>query len=194
MLHASSSAAVNMFGQARGLSIKKASATNLFRLICIVCLLLPGATLFAQEFTGRVTDSSGAAIAKAKISVTNQDTKVVVRTVTTHSGDYTVPYLRPGLYSVSAEAQGFSQEVHTEITLQVGQTATINFALVVGSVTETVTVRTDEALLAGSGDVGEVVESTRVSELPLNGSNPMALLGLSAGATLGAAPHDAAFR
>jgi hypothetical protein len=180
---------VNTFGEAWYISPKHDAITNLFRLICIAFLLLSGATLFAQEFTGRVTDSSGAAIAKAKISVTNQDTKVVVRTVTTHSGDYTVPYLRPGLYSVSAEAQGFSQEVHTEITLQVGQTATINFALVVGSITETVTVRTDEALLAGSGDVGEVVESTRVSELPLNGSNPMALLGLSAGATLGAAPH-----
>jgi hypothetical protein len=155
----------------------------------VIFFLLSGTTLFAQEFTGRVTDSSGATIPKAKISVTNQDTKAVVTTVATGSGDFTVPYLHPGLYTITAEAQGFRQETRTQITLQVGQTATINFALQVGSVTETVTVKTDESLLAGSGDVGEVVENTRVSELPLDGGNPMALLALSAGATLTAAPH-----
>ncbi|AEU35236.1 TonB-dependent receptor [Granulicella mallensis] len=180
-------AAINTFSVASA-ATKYASVRNILRLLCLAVLFLSASTVFSQEFTGRVTDPSGAAVSKAKVTVTNQDTGVAVTTATTGSGDYTVPYLRPGLYSLSAEAQGFSQEARTQITLQVGQTAVINFTLKVGSISETVTVQSDEALLAGSGDVGEVVENTRVTELPLNAGNAMTLATLSAGTSLYADP------
>jgi len=145
-------------------------------------LLLPVFS-HAQVFTGRVTDSTGAALPKANVTVLNEKTNVALPTKTTSAGVYTVPYLTPGLYTVTAEAAGFSRVAKTEITLAVGQTATIDFALAVGSVTETITVKDDQALLNfNSGDVGEVVENTRVTELPLNGGDPSTLAQLSAGA------------
>ena len=185
--HASSSATVNTF-YAVGAFQGPAMGSNPLRILFLAFLLLFSSALFGQEFTGHVVDPSGAAVAKAKITVTNQDTKVIITTVTTRSGDYTVPYLHPGLYTVAAEALGFKQETRTEITLQVGQTAVISFALQVGATTETVTVTSDESLLAGSGDVGEVVENTRVTELPLNGGNVMDFTQLTAGANLQVSP------
>jgi hypothetical protein len=63
--------------------------------VCLAILLLP-AVLRAQQFTGRVTDSTGAAVAKAKVTVLNLATNVASSTTTTGAGDYTVPYLKPG--------------------------------------------------------------------------------------------------
>jgi len=148
-------------------------------LACVVFLF--STTLLGQEFTGHVTDSSKAAVPKAAILVHNQLTNADIATVTTSSGDYTVPYLKPGLYTVSADAPGFDKSSKTDITLQVGKTSTINFVLKVGTVSESVTVSAESALDEGKADVGEVVENTRVTELPLNGRDPSTLAQLSAG-------------
>ena len=144
--------------------------------------------LKAQEFTGHVADKTGAAIPNARISVLNQETGVVLETKSTGAGDYTVPYLHPGKYTLTAVSPGFEQDRHTQITLEQGQTAVINFNMAVGATTETVTVKEDESLLAGSGDVGEVVENTRITELPLNGGNVMDFTQLTAGANLQVSP------
>lgn len=141
--------------------------------------------LYAQNatFTGRVTDASGATIAKAQIIVLNQDTGVNTPTTSTGSGVYTVPYLAPGHYSVSAQAPGFKKENKIDITLEVAQTAVIDFTLHAGGDTETLTVDADAALVDfGKADMGEVTENTRVTELPLNGRDPGMLSILSAGA------------
>ncbi|HCT61720.1 MULTISPECIES: TonB-dependent receptor [Acidobacterium] len=141
------------------------------------------AAAFGQEFTGLVTDQSGAVIPHAKITVHNQDTGVDLQTITTAAGNYTVPYLTPGHYSVSAEAQGFKIENKIDINLQVGKTAVINFSLAVGATQQTVTVNADQALLdKGRADQGEVVGQERVTQLPLNGGDPGMLSTLMAGA------------
>jgi Carboxypeptidase regulatory-like domain len=147
--------------------------------VCLVLLLLP-AVLHAQQFTGRVTDSTGAAVPKATITVLNLATNVSSVTTTTGDGDYTVPYLRPGQYSVSVSASGFEVETKTNITLQVSQTVSIDFNLKVGSLTETVSV-SDAQLDRGQSSIGEVVENDRVNELPLNGGDMGQLAQLSAG-------------
>lgn len=141
--------------------------------------------LWAQNssFTGRVTDSSGAVLPKAIITIHNQQTGVNITTYTTGSGDYTVPYLTPGIYSVEVVAPGFTKQSKINIELEVSKTATINFALKVGKANESVIVNADEALLDfGKADQGEVVENTRVTELPLNGGDPGMLAILNAGA------------
>lgn len=135
----------------------------------------------AQEFTGRVTDSSGAILPKARVTITNLNTNVSITTVTTASGDYTVPYLKPGRYSVSISSPGFEMETKTDITLQVSQTVTVNFVMKVGAVAETVQVN-EAQLDRGKADVGEVVENERVNELPLNGGDVGQLAQLSTGA------------
>ncbi len=147
---------------------------------CLFCLAFLAGTAQAQQFTGRVTDSSGAILPKARVTITNLDTNVSVSTVTTASGDYTVPYLKPGRYSVRITSTGFEPQTKTGITLQVSQTVTIDFVMTVGSISETVQV--DGAQLDRSrADIGEVVENDRVNELPLNGGDMGQLAQLSAG-------------
>jgi hypothetical protein len=134
----------------------------------------------AQQFTGRVTDSSGAIVPKAQVTIRNLDTNVTETTVTTGTGDYTVPYLKPGHYSVTILASGFEPQTKTDLILQVSQTVTVNFALKVGAVAETIQVN-EAQLDQGKADVGEVVENERVNELPLNGGDVSQLAQLSAG-------------
>lgn len=153
--------------------------------LAIFLLGLISSAALAQNstFTGHVTDPSGAAVAKSTVRIHNEETGVNTTTTTGSSGTYTVPYLKPGTYSVTVEAQGFKREKKTAIVLQVSQTAVIDFALEVGGITETVTVKADGALLDyGKADHGEVVENTRVTELPLNGRDPGMLSILNAGA------------
>ncbi len=152
--------------------------------MCAVLVVFFSAALLGQEFTGHVTDPSGAAIAGATITVHNQPTNVDVTTKTTATGDYTVPYLKPGLYSVSAVMTGFQKQVQTDITLDVDRTLTINFKLPLGSISETVTVKASQSFLdTAKADVGETIENERVTELPLNGRDPLMLANLSPGAT-----------
>ena len=134
--------------------------------------------LFGQSatFTGRVTDSSGAVVPKAQITAHNEETGVETSTVTTRSGDYTIPYLIPGHYSIAVEASGFKKENRTNVQLQTSQVGTVNFILQVGAITQSVNVNGDEALLDRSkADRGEIVENERVTELPLNGRTPVML-------------------
>ena len=153
--------------------------TAFTRVFLLLVISMP-ISMIGQTLTGRVAESSGAVLAKAHVVVHNQDTNVEVVTVTTGTGDYTVPYLKPGIYSVTASAPGFDVESKTDITLQVSQTVTINFSMKVGAVTETVDV-SGAQLDRGKSDVGEVVENERVNELPLNGGDLGQLAQLSAG-------------
>src|ERR1700757_2851534 len=142
-----------------------------------------------QEFTGRVSDPSGAAVPKARITVHNLLTNDVISTQTNETGVYTVPYLNPGQYSVRASAVGFDTLVKNNITLEVGKTGVVDFVLKIGSVATTVTVEANVALDMGKADRGEVVENTRVTELPLNGRDPEMLTILNAGVTWTGSPQ-----
>src|ERR1039457_5550102 len=83
-------------------------------------------SLEAQEFTGRVSDSTGAVLNKATVTAHHLETNLDFTTVTTTSGSYTIPYLKPGNRSVSVKDAGFETSVHTGIVLEVGQTSTVN--------------------------------------------------------------------
>ena len=158
---------------------------NVKLILVLLSIFLPASFLAAQqvqEFTGRVTDPSGAVLAKAMVIAHNVDSGVDTSTTTTSTGNYTIPYLIPGHYSISATAPGFETGVRTGLTLQVDQAATVNFALKVGSTTETVTVNADSLLDTAKADNGVVVENARVTELPLNGRNVGMLAVLAPGA------------
>ena len=147
------------------------------------CLLFLAAvcSLSAQEFTGRVTDSTGAVVPKVVVTAHNVDTGVDIKTTTNGSGSYTIPYLHYGNYAVTAKKDGFKEAVRTGINLHVYETSMVNFTLQVGKVTETITVNADTLLDAGKADVGEVVENDRVVQLPLNGRDSQMLADLVAG-------------
>jgi Carboxypeptidase regulatory-like domain len=118
---------------------------------------------------GAVTDSSGAAIAGAKITVTNSAMGTQSATVTTSAGEYTVPQLAAGVYSVTVFAPGFDSLVRNGITVSVGETALVNLTLGVGQATSTITVTADAPLLQTDSAQNNVEVTTRdLNELPIN--------------------------
>ena len=156
--------------------------------ILSLCLLgalsLPLLAQTLGEITGRVTDSSGAAVADAAIAVTNINTNAGRQTVSTASGDYTFPSLPPGVYNVKVEKTGFKTGEAKEVQVQVQQSVRLDFALTVGQISESVTVEANAIQLqAENATVGTVIDNKRIIELPLNGRNYLQLVALTPNAT-----------
>jgi len=115
-------------------------------------------------------DSSGAVVPKASITVTNKATGVAITTPVNDSGEYQVLALIPGSYTVKASADGFGSVLRDDIELHVQDRLSIEFVLKVGSVTQEVVVTGGEPLLqTQTADVGNVVDTQLVNDLPLNG-------------------------
>ena len=159
------------------------------RILSIGLLMLSAAgLLFGQAgatgtILGTVTDNSGAVVTNANVDVTNMATGVSKRTQTSSAGDYTVPYLQPGIYSVTVQAPGFEKSVVQNITLVVAQEARANVTLKPGGIAETLTVEANAvALETDSSTVSQTVTQEQVNELPLNGRNFLSLLFVGAGA------------
>jgi len=156
-------------------------------LLCVLVVVASG-FVFAQgsgnaTILGTVTDNSGAVVANAKVDVTNGATGTVSHTETTSSGDYTVPSLIPGVYSVTIEAPGFQKSVTAGITLTVDQKARINASLKPGAVSTTVEVNAQAVTLdTDTSALSQEMSQQQVEALPLNGRNFMQLLLVGAGA------------
>jgi len=136
--------------------------------------------------TGTITDPSGAAIPKAKVTATESETSFS-RTITSDdTGHYTVPSLRPTDYTLTVEAIGFERYVQTKIGLVADQTATIDVQLRIGSTAEALSVSatasTAPLIDAATPTLTDVVGTMRISELPLNGRAVAQLINLVAGA------------
>jgi len=158
---------------------------NMKRILMILCLIAGGPlAMLAQNsrFTGHVTDTSGAAVVGAQIQVLNQDSGETASTVTTTSGDYSVPYLKPGVYTLSAEKQGFRMAKESSVAIHVNEVSTVNFSLQVGVVSDTIEVVAEAARIEfAKADRGEVMEADRIEKMPLNSRNPLMLFSLSPG-------------
>lgn len=146
-------------------------------LVALVALAVPS---FAQEFratlTGRVVDSTGAVVVKAKVTVTNTDTGVKVMTTTTATGEYTVPFLLPGKYSVAVSAPTFANYVHDGITVQASERIAEDVQLTVGSSTEEVRVTANSSLIeTQTATAGQVLTQEEIENLPANGRSPIGL-------------------
>jgi predicted porin len=146
-------------------------------------ILVGPADAFTQQeaatVVGEVRDPSGAVVPNATVTVTNIDTNISVVTVTNDRGSYTVPNLRPGGYSVSAEAPGFSKIVRSGLTLQVAQVARVDVTLEARQLTEAVEVVGGSPLLETlTSSRGSVIDQRKIVDLPLNGRdyNQLALL------------------
>lgn len=155
-----------------------------FALSLVLCLGL-GIRAYAQttqQFTGHVFDTAGAVIPQAEVVVHNLSSNVDTTTVTTALGAYTVPYLQPGIYTITVTKQGFEAEKKTDITLNIDQTSTIDFKLKVGTTREVVTVVADaEQIELSKADRGEIIEADRINEMPIDGRNVYELYDLSPG-------------
>ena len=136
----------------------------------------------AAQITGRVIDPAGAAVSNADVTVTNTDTNVARSTKTSDNGYYTVPLLPPGPYKVAVAVAGFRSMTQSNLTLEVDQTARVDFSLVLGEITQSVDVRETAPLLdTENAALGQVVESAQITELPTNGRNTLAFVELTPG-------------
>ncbi|MEZ5354447.1 MAG: carboxypeptidase regulatory-like domain-containing protein [Bryobacteraceae bacterium] len=118
--------------------------------------------------TGTVTDSTGASVPQCRIAATNNATGVAFATESTGTGDYTIPNLPTGTYTVRVEQQGFKAAVRSDVIVSAGSSVTINAQLEVGAVTESVQVAaTLELLQASTAKVSTAVSNKMVDELPL---------------------------
>jgi len=154
-------------------------------LLCLIASLAPlGAQTTSGAVVGTVTDPSGAVIGGASITVTNVDTSISVKATTDASGEYVVTPLSVGHYSVTVEATGFKRSIRTDITLNVQDRLRVDAKLEVGAVTDTVEVAAAAPMLeTDTSYLGEVVDSQRIVDLPLNGRFFTRLAVLTAGTT-----------
>ncbi len=134
------------------------------------------------RIAGVVKDPSGAVIAGAEVSVTRQATGEERKVATDETGNYSVPLLPPGAYQVSIAARGFRRAFFPQVVVNLTETTAIDAVLAVGEVTESVTVTAAGPLVQTDGpQLGRVVDSRGVSELPLATRNITQILGLSPG-------------
>jgi len=122
---------------------------------------------------GLVSDSSGAAVPGAQVTVVNLQTKVESKTVTTPDGNYSVSYLNLGQYEVSVEANGFMKYVRPGVIVQAGATVRIDVPLEVGAVNQEIEVTAASPLLAtDSAVIGSIDDAKKIQETPINQSRP----------------------
>src|SRR5215469_5925983 len=135
--------------------------------------LLFTAVAFAQttaSIKGTVTDPSGAAVAGAKVTVSNAAQGIERTTTTGSSGDYEVPALPPGIYRVKIEQSGFQTEQADNVDVEVNQNIVQNFSVKVASSTEIVTVEGTAPIIESTTmTVGQTIDRRTVQEIPLNG-------------------------
>jgi outer membrane receptor protein involved in Fe transport len=169
---------------AKGLAVFKQVA--LYLCMAVFIASMSATQLWAQAQTatisGTAADASGAALAGAKINITNSETNVTQSTVTDAQGRYTVPDLPVGTYTVQASLSGFKTVVQNGVAVTVGSTVVVNLSLPVGEVSQTVTVEGNVSHVeTQTTEVSNLVSPTQVANLPLNGRNIEQLLTLTPG-------------
>nr|MBA3440585.1 carboxypeptidase regulatory-like domain-containing protein [Pyrinomonadaceae bacterium] len=143
-----------------------------------------GQSVTSSTLLGNVTDSSGAAVVGATVRATEVNTGVSRSVQTDQAGNYTVPYLTPGLYRVEVEGSGFKKLLRGDIELLVGAPLRVDAALEPGSVNETVEVTAESPMLkTDRADVSQSFSTKQVRELPIANRNYQALAGLLPGVT-----------
>lgn len=147
-------------------------------------LCLPSC-VYAQSsasVSGTVTDASGAVVTGATVTIHNSDTNVQQATVTTNSGTYSLINVSPGNYKIVVTKQGFATDTVTNIVMGVNQAASFNFTLNPGEVSQQVTVSAETANVESTtSELGTVIATRAVNNLPLNGRNFTELLELTPG-------------
>src|SRR6185437_415755 len=166
-------------------------------LAAVVCVGagLSAAQVLRSSIAGRITDPSGAAIPDAQITITNQQTGVPAHTKTDTTGNYMVPELDPGVYSIKAEKQGFSTETETGLQVMAQETVRGDMKMKVGSVSDNVQVSAEAQLInTENGTIQTPITTKQLKELPTPIQDIDSFLILAAGvgrATFNSAPQIA---
>ena len=148
-----------------------------FAVLLALCAVFTSSSAMAQTsgagtIAGTVTDAKQAVVPGASVTVSNADTGIAHPYTTNSDGIYVAPFLQPGHYKVVAKAANFGAVEAKNLTLQVGQTLTIDLTLPVESTTTTVEVTSETPLLdLEQTEVSQVVDQSLIQNLPVNGRN-----------------------
>jgi hypothetical protein len=152
----------------------------------LLCVL--AAFAMSQEFratiSGRVFDSTGGVVPNAKVTAVNTATNETSTATTDSTGTYSIPFLRPGNYRVTVQADGFKQFNRENLLLEVGRIVPLDITLEVGMVTESINVTAEAAVLeTQTASRAAIVNTRQVAEMPLNSRNPFMLGAMMSGVT-----------
>jgi hypothetical protein len=153
---------------------------------CMFLLVLEPPCLFGQvdegAINGVVTDSSGAAVPNAHVTLLNTDQGITLESTTNNSGEYAFNPVRIGHYTITVAAAGFSTTTQQNVSVAVGQHILANVQLKLGAASQTVQVTSaPPELQTDNASVGQVINQRSVNNLPLNGRNFTFLAQLAAG-------------
>jgi hypothetical protein len=163
--------------------IRRASLTLAVAALMLFLTSLPlHAQVDSGAILGNVTDTSGAPVRGAQVTITNEGTNATLSGTSGNDGEYKFTPLPIGQYTVTVTFQGFSTVTQKHITVNVGTDVVANFALKPGAVSETIEVASTVPVLeTQDASVGQVVDGRSVNNLPLNGRNFTFLAQLAAG-------------
>ena len=152
------------------------------------CLTLGAGAAVAQEsrgsIAGLIVDSSGGALPGVTVTIRNNGTNALVTQTTNETGQYTAVLLPPGTYTVTVELSGFQKREYPNVQVHVGERVQLDATLPPASVTESVLVVGESPQLeAGSATIGQVINSTLISEIPLGDGTAYGLTRLIPGAS-----------
>src|SRR4051812_30686720 len=139
-------------------------------LLIALSITTASAQSFKATVVGQVTDSNGAAVPSASVTITEKETGRTQTVTTNEDGNFTITQLPPGRYDLAVEAQNFKKLLQSDLVLQTDQTQRVNLVLEVGNVNEQVTVVAEAPVInTDTSDKSEVITTRQVQELPLNG-------------------------
>ncbi|MCX6607648.1 MAG: carboxypeptidase regulatory-like domain-containing protein, partial [Acidobacteria bacterium] len=159
-----------------------------------MALTFAAVSAFSQGTTSRlqgaVQDSSGAVVAAANVSLTNEGTNITFQTKSTEAGTYVFEALQSGRYTLAVEATGFKKFSAKNSVVSIGQPTTVNVVLQIGAVTESVEVSGayQAVQTSSSGNMGNLIEEKIIKDLPIvgtRGRNPLDLVLIQPGITSG---------
>ena len=156
--------------------------------VAVLLCVLAAVPLYGQtpsgEISGVITDASGSVLPGVTITLTNVATNAQRVVQTNEAGQYVMPALQPGVYSLKAELSGFRAIERTNLEVQVGSAIRIPLTLEIGALNDTVQVVGEAPLIqTETASIGTVIENRSIVELPLNGRNYLQLASLIPGAT-----------
>jgi hypothetical protein len=153
-------------------------------LVCGLWAVNASAQASNTRVNGTVKDAQGAVVAGATVTLTDNATQTSQTATSDEDGNFAFNAVREGTYTLSAEGAGFKKTTVSDVRVNIDQTSTINVALEVGALGETVTVTASDAqalVNTENAQLSTTVQERQIQDLPLNGRNPLTLAGLQAG-------------
>src|ERR1039458_1542821 len=150
--------------------------------LCLICSTLTFAQGTGGRILGRVADSSGAVLANVKVTLTNEATGASSESTTNDSGEYGFPQVPVGTYRLEFDLAGFKKNLQRGVNVDLNQVVTANSVLQIGETKETVEVAPEAPLAhTPTTQLGAIMDSRQVSNLPLNSRDTYQLLQLQPG-------------